>query len=83
MEFGFPLILYFATLYLDKKSKSLFLVDKGMYPLQVLKISHILLKFSNYYNFLKWLLRKFKSITKHIKKHQVFYTTCINHIEGQ
>jgi hypothetical protein len=52
MELGYLLTLHFSILYLDKNSK-FFLVDGGMYPPQVLKISRILWKFSNYYKILK------------------------------
>jgi hypothetical protein len=34
-ESTFPLILHFATLYLDKNPNLYFLVDEGMYLLQV------------------------------------------------
>jgi hypothetical protein len=57
MELAFPLPPHFATLYFNKKSKSIFLVmfqvNEQMYLLQVIKISYIL------QNFLK-LIEKFK-----------------------
>jgi hypothetical protein len=75
MEPSFPLTLHFSTLYLDKLKK-IFLINEGMYLVQVLEISCILLKFYNYYKFLKYLLRKFISITKYNQNLQILHCMC-------
>ena len=53
VESVFQLTLHFATSYLDKNPNLYFLVDEGMYLLQVMKFLCIAQKFRNYYEFLK------------------------------
>jgi hypothetical protein len=52
VESTFPLTPHFATLFLDK-NPNLYLVDEGMYLLQVVNFSCIAQNFQNYYEFLK------------------------------
>jgi hypothetical protein len=44
-----------------------------MYLLWIIKFSCILLEFWNYYELLKWLLRKFISVIKYIRKLQFYH----------
>jgi hypothetical protein len=80
MELGFPFTLNFATLYLDRSKLYIFCMWRNV-SFMSHKIFMNLLRFWNYHEFLKCLLKKFVFVIKCTLKLWMFFTVCVNYNE--